>query len=66
MDRFWTIALWVILLAALIGVLRYGAAANQLARTFFGWFFSTTEVLAGLVPTGTASMPNYPALQNTN
>ena len=63
MDRFWTILLWVILLAALIGILRYGGAANQLLRTFFGWLFGTTQVLAGLAPSGT-SVPNYPNYPN--
>ena len=66
MDRFWTIMLWVILLAAGIGILRYGQAANNLARTFFGWLLSTTEVLSGLAPNakGGADALNYPALQN--
>ena len=53
MDRFWTVLIWVILLSALIGVLRYGKQANTLAQTFLGWVLGESELLAGLAPNGT-------------
>lgn len=56
MDRFWTVVLWILILAALIGVLRYGKEANNLARTILGWILAESQLLAGLAPSN-ATVP---------
>lgn len=63
MDRFLAILQWLILFLIIIGVLRYYKGANELGKTFFGWFFGESELLAGLQP-GQVGVPNYPGYQN--
>ena len=61
MDRFWAILQWVILLAVIIGILRFSAGANALGKTFFGWVFGESQLLAGLSPNvnGAGGSPSY-------
>ncbi len=66
MDRLWTVLIWIILLSAVIGILRYWQGAQALASTFFGFIFGESTLLSGLQP-GTAAhvgVPNYPSYNN--
>lgn len=61
MDRFFVILTWIIGLLVILGILRYWQGANELGKTFFGWFYGESQLLAGLNPQtgGVANYPNY-------
>lgn len=55
MDRFWAVLQWILFLLIIIGILRFSAGANALGKTFFGWFFGESQLIAGLNPGGNGS-----------